>query len=170
MELYWSKSNDSTYLKIFNTKLTSFINKKTNQITYWYIFCIIALATPPPGVLSACPFLWQSDQQRLIHLLHKFRNILCHHNLKKCDLIKEIPYLSMKRKSLIHFYHSFLENPSMSVLEMNDRGVAPLINHSKVMRVMKFIFYLISQHMYQSESAAVICLHISAVSGNVGDL
>lgn len=35
---------------------------------------------------------------------------------------------------------------------------------------MKFIFYLISQHMYQSESAAVICVHISAVSGNVGAL
>ncbi len=53
---------------------------------------------------------------------------------------------------------------------MNDPGVAPLINHSKIIRVMKFIFYLISQHMYQSESASVICVRISTVSGNVGDL
>lgn len=35
---------------------------------------------------------------------------------------------------------------------------------------MKFIFYLISQHVRQSESSAVICVHVSAVSGDVGDL
>lgn len=34
---------------------------------------------------------------------------------------------------------------------------------------MKITFYLISQHMYQSESAAVIRAHNSALSGNVGD-
>lgn len=35
---------------------------------------------------------------------------------------------------------------------------------------MKFLFYLISQHVYQSDSAAVICVRIPAVSGDVGDL
>lgn len=53
---------------------------------------------------------------------------------------------------------------------MNHPREVPLINHSKIIRFMKFIFYLISQHMYQSESASVICVHVSAVFGSVGDL
>lgn len=100
---------------------------------------------------------------------------LHHPMLQKCDLISDIPHCCMRggEKILIHFYHSWFFKQHLYVCpwnEMNDPGEAPLINHSKIIRVMKFKFYLISQHMYQSGSAAVICTHISALSSNVGDL
>lgn len=87
---------------------------------------------------------------------------MCRHQpTQKCDLIEDIPSRLCERKRLVHFItlHLFFFLLHISVLEkeIDDPGVALLINHSKIIRVMKFIFYLISQHTHQSENVTVIC-------------